>query len=45
MKFTRYLDAVIYCRYNKISHLKIKRHGEYWSCYWTIELSKPKGKR
>jgi hypothetical protein len=43
MKFTRYLDALTYCRYNKISHLQIERHGEYWNCWWTVSKQEPKG--
>jgi hypothetical protein len=43
MKFTRYLDAVWFCRQNKLSVDKIIRHGELWKRYWIVNRPKPKG--
>lgn len=42
MKFTQYLDAVRYCRYNKLSVDTIVRHGALWKCYWTVTKTKKK---
>jgi hypothetical protein len=43
MKFTLYLDAVRFCRQNKLSVDKIARHGELWKRYWVV--TKPKQRK
>lgn len=43
MKFTLFLDAVRYCRQNKLSVDVIQRHGQLWKCYWTA--TKPRKKK
>ena len=40
MKFTKYLDAVRFCRYSDFSVDKITRHGELWNCYWVVKKQK-----
>lgn len=37
MKFTKYLDAVRFCRYSEFSVDKITRHGELWNRYWVVK--------
>ena len=37
MKFTLYLDAVRYCRYNKLPCSRITKHGALWKCHWTVD--------
>jgi len=46
MKFTQFLDAVRYCRQNKLSVDEINRHGALWKCYWTVvKPRKPRKKK